>query len=135
MAASPDFDVAVGWTLAIEGATTNNGLTFIINGVTWPETTVDDILTSHQGTTEAHTHAPADLLETGTCTINVNFESDNIPVVGVEDEQFRLTAPDTNYNTFTGYIQSFPPDAAELNTKMTAVMVIKVSGAHAVTTP
>lgn len=126
--ASPDFDVSVGWTLAISGGLANNGITFIINTPTPPDTTVDDILTSHQGTTTAHTHAPADLLENGSCTLNVNYEADNIPTVGVEDETFTLTAPDAETQIWTGYIQSYTPDAMELNTKETAVVVIKVSG-------
>ena len=116
-------DVAVGITL-----------TFPVSGFTaekldfdGPEISVEDIATSHQGTTGMMTFDPADLADPGEISFSFHFEPGTNPPVGVQETAMVLTWPDSTTWTFAGYMKSYK-GTGQLNQKMTGDATVKVSG-------
>lgn len=132
--ASPDVEVAVGYSIASDGSNSGWCSGARILDVTPPASEVEAILTSHQGMkTDAtpattHTYIAGDIKEGGELTFQVYHQQDSQPVVGASNEGFTLTYPDEETAAFDGFVLSYTPDQHAHNTAMMAAVVIKVSG-------
>lgn len=121
--ASPLVDISVGITIAFA----SSGFTAQILDVNPASPTVDDIQTSHQGTTGGHTFVAADLVDNGEMSFDIHFNPDTTVPVGGANETITITFPAGATESYDGYIKSATP-AAPLNDKMTSTITVKVSG-------
>lgn len=135
--ASPDVDIAVGYSVAIVGGSSNStwAAATRIFDVVPPGEEVEDILTSYQGMSDsAHTYRPADIKENGELTLIIYHQEDSRPVVGFVEsdgdtlEVCTLTYPDDETATFDCYVKSYTPESHSFNDRMMSTVVIKVSG-------
>lgn len=126
---------SLGYALTSTGANTAIVTNWEIVDVTPPGSEVDDINTSHQGTTTEHTHKAAPLKENDDLSLECHDDPLNRPVVGAANETWTLTCTDaaTTDLAFPGYVQSHKPASHVLNGKTMMTIVLKVAGAVTVT--
>lgn len=124
--ASPNVDVSTGWTLSLPVS----GATFQVEDPTPPARTVEDVPTSHQGTTTLATYIPSDIGEGGELGLSAHFNPDTDPddFVGVVETAAVLTSPAGATWTMGGYVKGYTPGTMTLNQKMLTDIVFKVSG-------
>jgi hypothetical protein len=95
------------------------------NGVT-----VEDVETSHLGTTGTKTYIAADLKEGGELSCEIHFLGSQNPTIGGSPETITIDWSGTGDSwTFSGYIKSFSANAAMGPELMSGTMVIKAAGA------
>ncbi len=95
------------------------------NGVT-----VEDVETSHMGTTGSKTYIAADLKEGGELSFDIHFLGSQNPTIGAAPETVTVDwsgAGDTW--TFSGYIKSFSASANMGPELMSGTIVVKCAGA------
>lgn len=95
------------------------------NGVT-----VEDVKTSHMGTTGTHTYIAADLKEGGELSFEVHFLGSQNPTIGAAPESIIVDWSGTGDTwTFSGYIKSFSANATMGAELMSGTLVVKCAGA------
>lgn len=95
-----------------------------------PQTSVDEIDTSHLGMTagSGKTYMPADLLENGSLEIGeMHFNPDTTPPVRTQ-ETWTITWPSGATWVFSGFMAEYTPGEMAINQKMVGAARIKVSG-------
>lgn len=91
--------------------------------------TVDDVRTSHMGTTGFHTYIAATLKEGGEVTMEVHFLGSQNPTIGGATETITIDWGGSGDTTaFSGYIKSFSGTANLGGELMTGTLVLKVAG-------
>lgn len=101
-----------------------------------PEETIEDVNTSHLGTTGGYeTYMAGDLIEGGELSGTAIFDPDDQPTIGGAAETITLTFPTpaggssgATYS-FSGYIKANGPQTLETNGLMEQNLSIKVAGA------
>jgi hypothetical protein len=101
------------------------GFTADIIGLTPPTTTVDDLETTHMGTTGYRTYIAGVLKEGGALEAEILWDPDVEPPFGVIDT-LTLTFSDGGTLVFDGYINSESP-SAPIRELMKATVSIKVA--------
>lgn len=124
MAISPPYQ-STGITISMASTTFDRE----ILDVTPPGESVEDVDTTHQGTTGTATYEPAEIKEGNELEFVVHSEPDDSVPVGVEDT-FTIDFPPSAGGaewTFEGYISNEDPDAP-FRDKLTTTITVKVSG-------
>ncbi len=124
MAISPPYQ-STGITISMTSTTFERE----ILDVTPPGRSVEDIPTSHQGTTGDATYEPAVIAEGNELEFVVHMEPDDEVPVGVEDT-FTIDYPSSAGGaewSFEGYINNEDPDAP-FRDKLTSTITVKVTG-------
>lgn len=112
---------------------TNAGITLEIVNISPPERSVEDIDTSHLGTTTDRTYQAGELAEGGEVSVTVHYDPSNEPTLGGSDT-ITITYPLLSGQTtaaeleFTGYCKTFNRGEIASNTKPEGALTIKVSG-------
>ena len=120
---SPLADTSHGYTITFA----TSGFTGNIVDITPPNTTLDPVNTSHQGTTGAMTFIPSDLPDNGELSFSVQYNPDiTIPVDAAADT-VTVTSPEGATDVFPGFFTGYAPTAPHLNL-MTADVTLKVAG-------
>lgn len=120
------------------GATISLSTTAVgqVRSLTMPEFSVEDVQTSHLGTTNYHTYVAADLTEPGEITAEILFNatSDSVPARGTA-EVATITWPihtsgNTTNATFVadGYVKSFKIPDFTIGELQVATLVFKLNG-------
>lgn len=133
MAVSPDVDVMTGATVASDGDNEAFWSAVIVEDIKMPDPSVESIQTTGQGTTGGHTFMPPRLQDNGTFECVVQVQQDTRPTVGRQaddsaTEGYTVTWPDTNTDTFEGFVMSAPPQSAPIDGKILMDVVVKISG-------
>lgn len=100
-----------------------------VTGITWDGIERDFVDASHLGSTNGKEFLIGDLYDPGTLTLEVHLgidSSDEPPITGAL-ELMRVTFPNATFMEANGALQSFSL-TFPLEDKMTATMVIKMSG-------
>ena len=129
MASSSNADIAVGITIT----TTTFTFNYQVVDVNFGSQEVEDIDVSHQGTTTARRFKPADLRDNGDMTLSVHHNPDTIAPIGTTGTITVRWPGGTNWG-FGGYTKSYGNITGTLNEKMTADVVVKISGPITATT-
>jgi len=95
-----------------------------VNG---PDGSRESINTSHMGTLLAHTFTPAKLVDWGSLSVNIGFESWETPPINSVAETVTLTFPNGDTWAFSGFMTGFSL-TAPLEDKITADCTVKISG-------
>lgn len=102
-------------------------------------TSVTSVDASTQQSGDDRIFVPGKLKDNGEVTLSHHHQPDLRPVVGAGGidtlEEFVVTYPDSQTDTFEGFILSSEPDDHVLDGKMMATTVIKISGAITRSTP
>jgi len=129
-------DVGTGITIAFG---TNTSLSYEILDVQPFSAAREFILTSHMGTTSAHTKLPKDLADWGQLVVEVAYDADSIasgyaPPINDVAETITVTYPKeagkstAAYFTASGFMTNFTPKMP-FEDKMTASFTVEWSGA------
>ena len=121
--ASPLVDIGTGITIAFG----TSAFVAEILDITGPGLARDSVETTHQGTTDARTHAPVDLFDAGELSFDVHFNPDTDPPIDAAEEEITITWPSTATWVFQGFMTAYEP-GAPLEDKMTGSVTIKVTG-------
>lgn len=116
-------EVSHGWT--ITSADTNIGDLDITN-VTPPNTSVDSVDSSHQGTTTSMTFEPVPLQDNGELSFDAQYDQEYDPPYGVKSVH-QLTGPSGAVWTFAAFMTGYDPSADHLSLEEVAV-TLKVTG-------
>ena len=87
---------------------------------------------SHQGTTNAHIFTVAKLVDWGEATFNIMFDPGLTPPVNDDFSAMVITFPDGETELFSGAMSGYSPTGT-LDDKMTATVIVKISGAVSMT--
>jgi hypothetical protein len=133
--ASPEFDIAVGLSLAATGDLASLA-SREIEDFTLPAAEGDTIQSSHQGTTAPgpHSYIATDLYDPGSIELTLHHwqDLDYWALIGKSDT-LTFTLPSGATIAFTGILTSYTPQGSRLNEQMLADATIKVSGSVTVT--
>ncbi len=126
--AGPTVDVFVGTTVAFATSTFASELVDMAWDWSRPEVEV-----THQGSTSAMEFVGADLYDPGTLTLTCHFNADtDVPAYGGAVEVITITWPSTGTSVVSGVITGYS-GTYTLNEKMVQDVVVKLSGAIAIT--
>ncbi len=95
-----------------------------------PNQTVEDLETSHMGTTGHKTYIPADLIEGGEMSMLIQFAGSLAPTIGAAPELITVDYGGVgagDKHTFQGYINSYAPESVEVGAIMKAAIGVKVA--------
>jgi hypothetical protein len=92
---------------------------------------VDDVQTSHLGTTGLHTYIPTAIAEGGELSLDVQYDPATEITIGGTAENITLDpAASGDTVAFSGYVKSYEY-SGKVNELMTGTIVVKVAGAAA----
>jgi len=122
--ASPELDVATGLSMTLAGTSISSRE---IEDFTLPACEIDEVPSSHQGTTECLTFIPADLFDGGyfECSVHHMQGYDYFADVGISGACV-VTCPSGATVSFTGFIKAYTPRSSTLNGPMLADVRIRV---------
>ncbi len=126
-------ETSLGYVLTADDSNSTPAGNWEIVDVTPPGSEVDDIDTSHQGTTTVRTHKAAPLKENDELVLECHEDPTNYPVVGAANEEWGLTCPDASVQTFDGYVKAHKAASHTLANKTMMTITIKVAGPVVIT--
>jgi hypothetical protein len=108
-----------------------SGYTLIITGWNRSGYGVDDVQTSHLGTTGLHTYIATAIIEGGELSLDVQYNPATSITLGGTAQNITLDpAGSGNTVAFSGYVKSYE-SSGTVNELMTGTIVVKVAGAAA----
>ena len=122
-------DLGTGATLAISTATWAAS----IQSISWSGITRESVATSHLETTGGRTFIPGDLYDPGDLELEVQYDPDDRPPFSGVAETWTITYPlaagsaTAATHAATGFVTSFTPGQAEVDTLMVSSITVKFS--------
>lgn len=99
-------------------------------GVNGPSLARDAIETTHMGTTGAKTYTPADLVDAGELSLEVEFDPQAVPPIDGPAGELELvwgTVPAITWTWQDAFMTGFQIGGAKTGERMTATVVFKLS--------